>query len=80
MDDWLPDWQLICNDLNCLSVHVNDAILTEDMTQKIKQADRQVLSYTVNSPNRAKQLFSWGVDAVFSDVPDRILSAIVGKR
>jgi glycerophosphoryl diester phosphodiesterase len=73
MHEWVPDWQIICQDLHCISVHVNQAILTPDKVKKIKDSDRMVLSYTVNHPFRAQELFSWGVDAVFSDAPDRIL-------
>ncbi|MEX2449365.1 MAG: hypothetical protein WD407_00755 [Rhodospirillales bacterium] len=28
--------------------------------------------YTVNNGQRARTLFSWGVESVFSDFPDRI--------
>jgi glycerophosphoryl diester phosphodiesterase len=31
------------------------------------------LTYTVNETPRAHELFDWGVDAVFSDVPGVLL-------
>lgn len=73
MDKWLPDWQVICDDLSCVSVHLNHQIVTLEKAKKIKDTGRLLLCYTVNDPLRAKQLFSWGVDAVFSDEPDKIL-------
>lgn len=76
MHDWRADWQMICDDLNCCSVHVNQAILTADKAKKIKSTGRFLLCYTVNDPVRAKELYNWGVDAVFSDYPDKIVGII----
>jgi glycerophosphoryl diester phosphodiesterase len=38
--------------------------------------DIRVLAFTVNDHGQAAQLFSWGVDAIFSDYPDWIVSAL----
>lgn len=77
MHEWRSDWELIASDLRCLSVHVNEAILTMDKAKKIKNSGKMLLSYTVNDAARAKDLFAWGVDAVFSDAPDKIADIIV---
>lgn len=71
MHEWLPDWQQTCDALNCITMNVFEEILTAERVQQIKQSGRQLLSYTVNDPERAKLLYSWGVDAVFSDCPDK---------
>lgn len=76
MHEWLPNWKMLCKSLNCVSVHVNQEILNERRVHEIKATDRALLSYTVNVPERAQELFSYGVDAVFTDVPDKILSNI----
>lgn len=73
MHEWLPDWSSICDQLHCISVHINQEIMTPQMAKKIKDSGRMLLCYTVNSLGRAQELYSWGVDAVFSDVPDQIL-------
>jgi glycerophosphoryl diester phosphodiesterase len=73
MHDWLPDWQMICDDFQCISVHVNQDIISPEMAKNIKNTGRSLLCYSVNKPQRAKELYSWGVDAVFSDVPDIIV-------
>lgn len=73
LDEWLIDWQKICTSLHCVSVHVNHEILTCNRAQEIKAMGKMLLCYTVNDVKRAQELFSWGVDAVFSDVPDKIL-------
>ncbi|RDI48827.1 glycerophosphoryl diester phosphodiesterase [Aquicella lusitana] len=73
LHEWEPDWQYVCTSLQCISVHVNHEIMTREAAQKIKSMDKILLCYTVNDPARAAELYSWGVDAVFSDIPDRIV-------
>lgn len=72
MHEWIPDWESIAEELRCVSINVNQEILTPDKPAALKVDGRQLLSYTVNDITRAEQLFSWGVDAVFSDNPDII--------
>lgn len=67
MHEWHDDWEAVCDQLQCLTVNVNEEILTQDRVKKIKASDRLLLSYIVNNVERAQELFSWGVDAVFSD-------------
>lgn len=76
MHEPFPKWQQICDELNCVSVHVNQRILTQKLANEVKATRRALLSYTVNDPLLAKKLFDMGVDAVFSDVPDKILKSI----
>jgi glycerophosphoryl diester phosphodiesterase len=73
LHEWVPHWQETCLSLNCVSVHVNEAILTPEKATEIKAMGKVLLCYTVNDPVRARELFAMGVDAVFSDVPDRIV-------
>ena len=74
--DWDRSWKKICDELNCISMHVNQEILTHKRVQEIKQHNKILLSYTVNDPLRAKKLYHWGVDAVFSDAPDKIMEVV----
>lgn len=74
LHEWIEGWEDIAESLNCVSVHVFEEILTQESAKKIKKKQKLLLSYTVNNAERAKELYSWGVDAVFSDAPDRILS------
>ncbi|EKD71951.1 MAG: Glycerophosphoryl diester esterase [uncultured bacterium] len=73
--EWLPNWLQIVRELNCISVHVNEDIITRETALKIKSMEKFLLCYTVNDPARANELYTWGVDAVFSDVPDKIAAA-----
>jgi glycerophosphoryl diester phosphodiesterase len=74
MHEWQADWRVKCDELQAVTVNINDKILSEKRVQEVKNTDRQVLVYTVNNAERAQTLFNWGVSAVFSDCPDRILS------
>lgn len=73
MDEWRADWVSIANDLDCVAINTNAAIMTASRVHEIKMTGRAVLCYTVNDPKQAQELFAWGVDAVFSDVPDRVI-------
>lgn len=79
MHDWDAKWSKYCDDLNCVTMNVNEEILTQERVTKIKNTGRQLLSYTVNDLDRVKELFSMGVDAVFSDYPGIMLGTIENK-
>ncbi|OGT56899.1 MAG: hypothetical protein A3F14_01500 [Gammaproteobacteria bacterium RIFCSPHIGHO2_12_FULL_43_28] len=70
---WKRHWAATSDKLKCIAIHVNHEILTPDAARNIKDMGQSLLCYTVNNPARAAELFSWGVDAVFSDAPDKIL-------
>lgn len=55
--------------LKCCSLNVNQDILDRDRLRILDFAE-QIAAYTVNQPDRAKALFNWGVDSVFSDQAD----------
>lgn len=69
LHEWESGWETMCDSLQCASVHINEEIITDQKVKQIKAMGKKVLCYTVNDPHRAKQLFSYGVDAVFSDMP-----------
>ncbi len=77
MDEWDEEWKKICDRLNCTAVNVNYKILTLERVQSIKSTKRKLLAYTVNTAKLAKQLFSWGIDGIFSDCPEKILRSLV---
>lgn len=76
MHQWIPDWKKYCEEINCVSIDINEEIVTPDRVQLFKKNKRLVFCYTVNDPARAKELFSFGVDAVYSDCPDVILKSL----
>ena len=64
----LPDdWEGLARELDVLSVHVDHTKLTEAQAHAVKAAGFGLFCYTVNDPERARTLLSWGVDAICTD-------------
>jgi glycerophosphoryl diester phosphodiesterase len=58
--------------IDAVALHTNHAKLTPELAQEIKDAGYALFCYTVNEPERARELFSWGVDAFCTDRIDLI--------
>ncbi|MBB72511.1 MAG: glycerophosphoryl diester phosphodiesterase [Legionellales bacterium] len=71
--EWDENWQGLADELATVTVHLNEAIVTEERVKAIKATNRQVLAYTVNDPERARELLAMDVDCVFSDKADLLL-------
>jgi glycerophosphoryl diester phosphodiesterase len=65
-------WQQEAAALGCVSVHCSQRTLKREGAAEVRQAGYRLLSYTVNEAARARLLFDWGVEAVFTDYPDRL--------
>ncbi len=72
VDDVPPQWRKELTKLGCISLHTNHRHLTAAQAREIKRAGIWLFCYTVNSPERAKKILSWGVDAFCTDAIDRI--------
>lgn len=66
------DWQQRLHKLGAVSLHINHRNLTKHTAQAIKAAGYGLFCYTVNTPQRARELLSWGVDAFCTDRIDLI--------
>lgn len=66
------DWRARFSALDCASVHVGARKLSRAAVAEAKGAGAPVAVYTVNDAQKAARYFAWGVDAIFSDVPDAI--------
>jgi len=47
--------------------HPDEQYLNEEIVKRVREAGYFVNTYTVNDPLRQKELFSWGVNGVFTD-------------
>ena len=65
-----PDEELVR--LDCVSLHTDHRNLTAAQAHEIKRAGKWLFCFTVNAPEQARTLFSWGVDAICTDAIDRI--------
>ena len=68
------NWRREAEALECVSIHCNQRPLDRKTAAEIRHAGYHLLSYTVNEASRARLLLDWGVDAVFTDYPDRLLT------
>jgi glycerophosphoryl diester phosphodiesterase len=71
--DAIPaDWQARTRKLGAVALHVNQKKLDRDTAQAVRQAGLGLFCYTVNEPQRARELLGWGVDAFCTDRIDLI--------
>lgn len=73
---WRSDWHDTVDELDCSSIHINHRLLSDKRVKDLKASHCWIMAYTVNRTDRAKQLFDWGIDGVFTDYPDQIWPAI----
>lgn len=73
---WLNNWPIWADELQCNTIHLPVSGVKPDRIKAIHQTGRGVLVYTVNSVNKARELYAQGVDGLFSDCPDEIAQAL----
>lgn len=66
------NWRAQLQELDCRTLHCNARKLDEQLARDIVGAGYGLACWTVNEPQLARRLFSWGVDAVFTDRLDLI--------
>ena len=67
------DWREKLEMLGCDALHCLESRLSRDQAKRIIDAGYALRCYTVNSARRARTLFRWVVESVFTDYPDRLL-------
>jgi len=66
------DWLERLRELDAVALHTDHRRLTETMARKVKNAGYGLFCYTVNTPERAREIMAWGVDAFCTDSINRI--------
>ncbi len=77
IEDKPETWKELCESVAAVGLNPWHKTLTREWASAIKAAGYLIATYTVNEPARARELFSWGVDAVFSDVPGVLIREAV---
>ncbi|MBX7199476.1 MAG: glycerophosphodiester phosphodiesterase [Rhodospirillaceae bacterium] len=72
-DHIAEDWREAADKLEVVSIGANHRHLSREIVAAVHASARKVTAYTVNDAARASLLFSWGVDALFSDIPGTLL-------
>jgi glycerophosphoryl diester phosphodiesterase len=62
--------------LGASTLHVAADELDRDLVERLSALGLPILAYTVNRLDRARRLLSWGVRAVFTDRPNRLIPAL----
>jgi glycerophosphoryl diester phosphodiesterase len=73
------DWRRQIEALGCVALHADQRRLDRATVDAVRGADIPLFAYTVNLANRARELFSWGINAVFSDCPERVSEGLANS-
>lgn len=69
------NWREVAEETGATAIHGNWRFLDRARVAALRGAGYAVRAYTVNDAHAAAQLFSLGVESVFTDYPERILGA-----
>lgn len=75
--EWPDNWVELANALKVSTLNINGNSCNEDQVAYALELSLPVLVYTINDPERARLLQSWGVAAIFSDEPDEVKDGIL---
>ena len=70
---WTTGLRGTAKQLSAWSVNLSDRAATARRVARVRSWGCRCLVYTVNDPERGRQLRSWGADGLFTDFPDRFL-------
>ncbi|WP_279105901.1 glycerophosphoryl diester phosphodiesterase [Mobiluncus curtisii] len=65
-----------CEQVGATAIHPEDSGLTIEITKRLQDAGLQINVWTVNDPTRARELASWGVDGIFTDIADEMRASL----
>lgn len=75
LTDAIPyDWEARLQRTDCSGLHFCADLAEPALIQDIREHGYEALAYTVNSPDQAVRLQGFGVSAVFTDYPARMLN------
>ncbi len=75
-EEWPENWQELAEYLHVSTLNVNGNLVTYEDVRALMELELPILAYTINDPDRAELLRSWGVDGFFTDMPDVLQDAI----
>jgi len=59
---------------HCNALHCHHAFVTRELADAVHTSGHRLHVYTVNDAEQARALYAMGVDALFTDYPDRLLA------
>src|SRR5690606_17366341 len=76
LDDHLPNWKEVAEYLEVTTININGRKATREQVEEYIELQKPLLAYTINDPQKARELVRWGIDGFFSDTPDVIREAV----
>lgn len=70
------NWLAQLNRYHCSSLHCYSDFVSPELVDAVHASDHRLHVFTVNDVAQARALFAMGVDAVFTDFPDRLTLAL----
>ena len=70
-EDIPSDWEDRLHAAGATAIHVDSDHLTQEQFNAFRTAGFPVRVYTVNDPERGRELLEWGVESLITDYPDR---------
>jgi glycerophosphoryl diester phosphodiesterase len=67
-----PNWERRARALGAVAIHTNHKHLTAHLAREVELAGFGLFCYTVNNPQRAREILAWGVDGFCTDRIDLI--------
>jgi glycerophosphoryl diester phosphodiesterase len=80
LDQWRDGWLQEAQQLQCVAVVPRHTLLTSDAIAQAHEAGLKVLTYTVNEPSRAQDLWKMGLDGLITDAVDTFASQAKAER
>ena len=80
LDGIPPTYPAIAQTVNAYSVHQRIEDIDDRFIREAHDCGLRVFVYTVNSPQEIRAMASMGVDGVFTDYPDRVVSVVKQAR
>ncbi|MBQ62530.1 MAG: glycerophosphodiester phosphodiesterase [Gammaproteobacteria bacterium] len=71
----VPDYFNSTSDLGAYSINLSSRLITQKLIDEAHHNNLKVYVYTVNDLDEIRQMEALGVDGIFTDFPDRVLSA-----
>lgn len=76
-EEWPDNWAELAEYLQASTIHVNGNTSEHDQIASALQLGKPLLAFTINDPDKARELQSWGVSGFFSDEPDTVKDGIL---
>lgn len=76
-EEWPENWAEMAEYLKASTINLNGNTVTREQVEAAMELELPILAYTVNEPDRARFLQSWGVDGFFTDAPDILQDSIL---